>query len=189
MYYQTAVLVMSGMYSCVAGQRQPVAPWSTSVLPMLNLLDSVKPCEYTTVVLPFLPYLVDIQNCTTDSNYTFVPPAAFPTAKQTQALCTKPTCTNALTTLQSLDMPNCTVPSPTGEPVLLDVLIRHIVASCDARAATYMPTVIPVTTMTLDDAEAETEPQATVTSSAHPLRGLSVGALAITIASLIMPFV
>ncbi|RHY03006.1 hypothetical protein DYB25_011296 [Aphanomyces astaci] len=126
-FLQSALLML--LMSVATSQRQNDNMIVDTQPPMLNLLEGNKPCDYPTVALVFLPYLADIQNCTTDSKYPLVPPVSYPTAEQTQALCTQPTCTTALNSLVALDLPNCTVAVPNSAPVSLDFMIRRVVAS------------------------------------------------------------
>ncbi|RHY51522.1 hypothetical protein DYB34_005544, partial [Aphanomyces astaci] len=75
-FLQSALLVL--LMSVATSQRQNDNMIVDTQPPMLNLLEGNKPCDYPTVALVFLPYLADIQNCTTDSKYPLVPPMSYP---------------------------------------------------------------------------------------------------------------
>ncbi|KAF0688260.1 Aste57867_20130 [Aphanomyces stellatus] len=100
-----------------------------------------KPCEYTTLAPLFLPIMPNIQQCTTASNYTFVPPTTLPTPAQTQVLCSAPPCTAALSAMTSLALPNCTVVIRTQSTPVASVL-QTLVGQCaqlNATTATPSP--------------------------------------------------
>ncbi|ETV95558.1 hypothetical protein H310_11000 [Aphanomyces invadans] len=172
MYFPLAILAVSMADSIATAQRLGDPSLLVTQAPMPNLLEGSKPCDYTSLAPTFLPFLGDIQKCTADSNYTFVPPVAYPTAEQIQVLCTTPSCTSTVTSLLSSTLPDCTVAVPNAAPAPLDALIRRIAASCQPPSTT---TITPTTTISttaevtvtppMEDA-ATVVPMATAKSSA-----------------------
>ncbi|KAG9412368.1 hypothetical protein AC1031_015290 [Aphanomyces cochlioides] len=119
------------------------------IAPSFNILDSNnKPCDYTNLAPTLLPVLVGLQNCTAVSNYTFLPPSGFPTAAQMRALCSQPMCTAALSSLQSLSLPNCTVNvNNRAEP--LGSMVSDMVAQCTPPPRTSNPSSLTSLPLTL----------------------------------------